>query len=241
MLRFITMCSEQSSTKKYIHIIDKLMMNSDLFYEIYVYDDNKGFNQFGNINCGTTIFLIENNNSISAEGLIKVIRDNYRMITAFIIIIDSSEDEELNEFIKNDSFLTEIIKDGEDVLEKLQKDLNNILEITNNKQVLNIICDKLLYRIPFSDIYYIEKELNGKRSKIVSKSGDYKIVKSLNDIQNSLNDRFYRSHQSAIINIDNVRKIDFENNKVIFDEGVSCDLLSRSFKRSLRANFTKCK
>ena len=44
---------------------------------------------------------------------------------------------------------------------------------------------------------------------------------------------FYKSHRSCLINIDNVRHIDFDNGVIFFDEKTT-NLLSRANKAKLK-------
>ena len=53
-------------------------------------------------------------------------------------------------------------------------------------------------------------------------------------LEEELDNRFFRSHQSAIVNLDNVERIDFENNVIIFNNDFTCSLLSRSAKKILK-------
>ena len=86
---------------------------------------------------------------------------------------------------------------------------------------------------------YIEKELKSKKSIIITKYGKFHLFKSLNELEEELDNRFFRSHQSAIVNLDNVERIDFENNVIIFNNDFTCSLLSRSAKKEIKKKHTK--
>ena len=50
----------------------------------------------------------------------------------------------------------------------------------------------------------------------------------------NLDDRFYLSHRSCLINTDKVRKIDWKNSVIYFENGISISLLSRDRKKGLK-------
>ncbi len=243
MLKFITLSENKDNSEKYISIINKMMMNLDLYYEVYNFESESS--EFINIceeNFGTNIFIIEDSENLSAERLVRLIKKEYKMVAAFIVVVGKEHILSLNNLVFDYSFLIDVIKDDVDICINLENDIRRILNILEvKKPVLNVFCDKLLYRISFNDIYYIEKQLNGKKAIIVTKMGKFHLFKSLNELQEMLDDRFFRSHQSAIINIENVKVIDFEKNKIIFNDEIVCPLLSRSFKKQIRKVYTtKC-
>ena len=242
MVKFITITKSKDSKEQYENIINRVMMKLDLYYELKQYEkEEAGLIEICKENCGTNIFIIEDSEQISAERIVKLIKKEYKMVAAFIVIIGEDKETRLERLVFEHSFLIDVIRKNEDIEINLENDIKRILDILDaKKQVLNIINDKLLYRVPYSDIYYIEKELKGKKSIVKTKYGNFHLFKSLSELEEDLDGRFFRSHQSAIINLDNVEKIDFENNLIIFNDDISCALISRRFKKFLRKIFTKC-
>ena len=234
MVKFITIAKNKEVNNSFENIINVVMMKLDLYYEVNKYEDDK-FKEKCKNNCGTNIFIIEDSEDISAERIVKMIKKEYKMVAAFIVIVGKEEESRLEKLVFDHSFLIDVIKDNEDLDINLENDIKRILDILDaRKQVLNVINDKLLYRISYSDIYYIEKELKSKKSIIITKYGKFHLFKSLNELEEELDNRFFRSHQSAIVNLDNVERIDFENNVIIFNNDFTCSLLSRSAKKILK-------
>ncbi len=238
MIRFVIM-SSNSISKKYNNLVDKLMMDTNLHYETYIFNDNnKNFDEFCSNTYGSNIFIIENESINTAEVIYKI-RDTYKFYEAFIIVIDSNKKLNSNEIMKKYSLLCEIIQE-EKVEEKLFDDLSYILNIIYNRhKVITFTYEKNLYKVPYRDILYIEKELNGKKCMIVCKHKTYTTYKSLIEIEKELDERFVKSHQSALININKVKRIDFAENKIIFDDKFECNLLSRNMKKKIKNMFTK--
>ncbi len=239
MLSFVII-SSKSNQSNYNDIIHKKLINDDIYYDIHNFTNaNKGFNELCKINSLTNIFILENSKEINAEQIIDMIRNNYKLNKAFIIIINLKASDIQN--LKKYPFYTDIINKNDNLTEKLESDIKIMLKLSENKnEFFTIIKDKLLYRIPYSDILYIEKELNGKKSIIVTKTQKFFVLKSLNELQKNMDSGFRRTHQSAIVNMENVQEIDFENNKIILKNNVECYLLSRSFKKELRGHNSKC-
>lgn len=241
MIKYVLLSENKENKEDYENIIDRIMIKIDMYYEVHKYEvEKEEFKKLCEDNCGTNIFIIEDSEEINAERLVRLIKNEYKMVAAFIIIIGKKDKSKLNSLVFDHSFLIDIIKNNEELKDNLENDIKRILDILcGREQSLNVINDKLLYRIPYKDIYYIEKELYGKKAIIVTKFGEFHIYKSLNSIEEVLDERFYRSHQSAIINIDNVKVFDFKENKIIFTEDIVCPLLSRSFKKQARKVLTK--
>ncbi len=237
MLNFIILSNGSKNEGKYVNSIERVMINLDIGYEIHKFNDcNNSFINFCKDSYGTNIFILENKDTNYTNNTISLIKNEYELTKAFIIVIDK-EGQESN---ISSSFLIDVISET-NFEEHLQKDIKTVLEITEiDKNFLNIIQDKLLLRIPYNDIYYIEKELNGKKCTIVCKNKKYYVVKSLNEFQRILDSRFFRSHQSALINIEKVSVMDFENGIVQFEDNVKCNLMSRSFKKKMRKDYAKC-
>ena len=80
---------------------------------------------------------------------------------------------------------------------------------------------------------FIEKSLNDNSSVVVTKDGRYTIRKSIVHIAEELENIFFKTHRSCLVNLDNVKHVDFDKNIISFGH-VTTDLLSRAHKKSLR-------
>ena len=65
-------------------------------------------------------------------------------------------------------------------------------------------------------------------------SGEYKVTKSLSEIEVLLDNRFLRTHRSAIINVDKVVEYNVKTNTVIFFTGETTDLVARGKRKELK-------
>ena len=73
-----------------------------------------------------------------------------------------------------------------------------------------------------SEIKYIKRD--GMKVVFHTDTRDYEIYSSFNKIQNNLPDNFVRCHKSFIANINKINNIEPVENKIIFDNDISCDI-----------------
>lgn len=89
-------------------------------------------------------------------------------------------------------------------------------------------------RIPFDDITYIEKESMVKRCIIHTIKNKYYITSSLSSILEQLDGSFCRSHQSCIINLNNIKKINLSNNMILFKNDEMTDMVNCKMKKEIK-------
>lgn len=91
-----------------------------------------------------------------------------------------------------------------------------------------------VYRIPYNQICYIEKEPIIKRCIIHTYTSDYCITGTLNGLMKKLEGDFFRSHQSCIVNVSNIKQIDNVTNTINFGKGITTDMLTNDHKKELK-------
>ena len=101
--------------------------------------------------------------------------------------------------------------------------------------ILTFTYNHVVYRIPYNSIYYIEKEPLIKRCIIYTTNGKFFISRSINWLENVLEYGFIRTHQSCIVNIDNIKNIDFVSNVITFKNGMSTNLLANKKKKEVKS------
>ncbi len=88
-----------------------------------------------------------------------------------------------------------------------------------------------VYRIPYNDINYIEKESNIKRCIIHTINNIYYISLPITKIEELLKDIFIRTHQSCIININNIKEM--TKNEIKFYNDDTTNLINKDMKNRL--------
>ena len=155
------------------------------------------------------------------------------MYFSFIVIIDKNGVLSYEKIKKENSFMIDLLK--EDEFSRLKYDVRYIYNSTlTRKKILTVIFDSQIYNLAYEDILYIEKERNSKKSIIHTKTDIVYTTKTLTDLEDLLDERFFRTHQSAIINLDNVKMIDPSKNYLLFNNDEKCFYLSRDKKKKLK-------
>ena len=91
-----------------------------------------------------------------------------------------------------------------------------------------------IYKIPYKDILFKEKENNLNHSIIYTKNEKIKVNSTIKAIEEQLGSpRFFKTHRSCIINLDNVTKYQYNKNNIYFNS-IKTSLISRDKKQILK-------
>lgn len=212
----------------YKKTIFELMCYSSLTYNVLSFRNDNLDNVFGN-----KIYLInvDSFNKGGTDFALKI-RTSGDWMSPIIFISLTDERELFN--CANLLILGYLFKkdmNGDKLLDLLRI----ALKINSCKKIFSFTMKKDLYQVPYEDILYIEKNLNDNSSVIVTKEKDYIIRKSIVNLEKEfLNEEtFYKTHRSCIVNVMNIRKVNFEEGIISFNK-CQIDLLSRANKKGLK-------
>lgn len=118
--------------------------------------------------------------------------------------------------------------------DRLIDDIKLAISIFAKQTFFTFKYNHTIYRIPYRDICYIEKESTVKRCIIHTMDGNYYITESVSSILSHLSSSFCRIHQSCIINFDNVRKYNLSTNMIVFNNGDMTDMISSKMKNVVK-------
>lgn len=237
-MNFIIYEDEIEYSKRYKNAIHKLFGKLTLNYEIIEINE---YNEQTEIIMdkidGNKIYILD----IEVSGksgleLARKIRKKGDWTSPIIIV--TSHDEFRNVGYTGKILMLDFISKNGDLKSNLYKSLQTALEINLTNKAISYTNKGELYYIPHQDILYIEKSLNDNTSNIVTKNNAYAIRKTIKELENELIQyiSFIKTHRSCIINISNVKHIDFDNNIISFINK-EIDLLSRSHKKDLKERF----
>lgn len=234
-MNFIIYEDEKDYAARYKKVIHKLLMATNFNYElIEISEYNETTEAELDKICGNKTYILD----IEVPGkngleLARSIRKNGDW-TSPIIIVTSHDEFKTVGYTGKILMLNFISKSGE--LEKqLFDSLETALEINLANKSLRYTNKGELYNIPYQDILYIEKSLNDNTSNIVTKSHIYNIRKTIKELEEELSNSidFFKTHRSCIVNLKNVKHIDFDKNIIKF-VNKNIDLISRSNKKALK-------
>jgi len=151
-----------------------------------------------------------------------------------IIIMVTSHTELGYEALKAQIMLLDFISKYDECTSKLEKVLKKALLKVNSRKVLKFNSEGITFIIHIEDILYVTKDTIDRKSIIKTTKNEIVVNKTLNSIKEILDDRFYESHRSCIINIEKVDKIDWRNSIIYFENGDSIDMIARDRKKGLK-------
>ena len=214
-------------------VIDKVLMNQEYDYDVIEF--SKFDPSFKKKIQGSThkiyILDIEVKDSISGIDIARKIREND---WESIIIFVTSHNELGYQALKARIMLLDFISKYDDFENDLESILRKSLSLINSKKTIKFDSEGTSYIIHLSDILYIEKDTVDRKCIIKTTYNEIVVNKTLNYMIQNLDDRFYLSHRSCLINTDKIRKIDWKNSVIYFESGISTSLLSRDRKKGLK-------
>lgn len=234
-MNFIIYEDEKEYSTRYINVIHKLLGTTNLNYKITEINEYNETSEklLKEIDGNKTYILdieVAGKNGLELARKIRKTGD----WTSPIIIVTSHEEFKNVGYTGKILMLNFISKNGP--LERdLSETLEVALEINMANKSLRYTNKGELYYISHQDILYIEKSLNDNTSNIVTKNHTYNIRKTIKELEEDLSNdiHFLKTHRSCIVNLTNIKYIDFENNIISFGKKET-DLLSRSNKKALK-------
>lgn len=235
MINFIVYDHEFVFLKRYENTISKLMMPTNLTYKIIKFDcfDDNTYKELAKLD-GTNIYIL--GVEVPSKSGIEVAKE----IRSFgdwssPIIMVTNQEEFHNAECTGKILMLDFISKKRNVEKKLRETLLVALEIVSQQKVFSFFVRGEMFRIPYQDILYIEKNINDSSSTIVTKKSSYQIRNTIHKLEELFSDdnNFFKSHRSYIVNIKNIRHIDFEKGLISFEQNKSA-LLSRANKKMLR-------
>ena len=235
MIKFIIYEDNDVMAKNYVRIIKKFMFNKHINYKVPI------FNEFSD----SMMDLIKNNDDYKKVYLLDVevpkmdgidlareIRNRGDWKSQIMII--TADDKKDYFLLTNRLMLLNFILKSN--LEKeLLLSLDAVHKIFFNDMVLSFKYNSEIFNIFYNDIYYIEKNINDNSSTVVTKNNQYTIRNSINALMKKLgdDDRFFKSHRSCIVNVNNILEYDINKNIVKFSNR-EINLIARNKKRELK-------
>lgn len=234
-MNFIIYEDEKDYAKRYKNAIHKLLVSTNLKYkiiEINAYNE-KTEEELDKIEGNKSYILDIEVPGKSGLELARNIRKKGDW-TSPIIIITSHEEFKTVGYTGKILMLNFISK-ADDLEKQLADSLETALEINMANKSLCYSNKGELFYIPYQDILYIEKSLNDNTSNIVTKSHIYNIRKTIKELEEELSNTidFIKTHRSCIVNLKNIKHIDFENNIIKF-ANKETNLISRTHKKALK-------
>ena len=243
MINYIICVDDIKKLYFYKEIIQKIMRRNNLVYDVHhilnLYKKNEQL--ICNNICGKKIFIFDYDNSnIDMLNYAKDIRNLGDDSSQIIVVLDKNLNNSINLIEARKLYLLDIIFYDDSFNKNFNMYLEIDISILNRDKALCFKYNNELFHILYNDIYYIEKNLYNNDSTIITKDNKYRINLSINKLMEILGRdyRFFKSHRSCIVNLDNVVSFDISNSIIKF-KNMAIDLVSRTNKKILKEKLTE--
>lgn len=235
MLNFIVCEDDKVFQQEVKHQIEKFMMKSDINYRVYLFDDyGSEFEKAVKDELGFKIYFLdiktEYGSGLDAARFIREENDDWNSI----LVVITAYSEYRFDALTSRLYLLDFINKLDNCNKRIQSVLEIIMKSYSSRdKSLSYEYNYMVNKIAFRDILYIEKEQNSKRCIVHTSYEQYKVPKTLAEVETSLDDRFLKVHRSLIANLDKIKKYDVKNNVILFKDGSETNLISRDKKKEL--------
>ena len=215
---------------KNINCIRISLLNYDLEYRISKFDRYTDMLDEIIKNNIKKIYIIDITNGESFDIVFKIREYDYDSI---IILVSSDNREDIN-LIKDRLMILDLVYCNSRYEDRLIDDIGIAVSIMDKHKEFVFKYKRVLYRVPFNEITYIEKEPEIKRCIIHTIKSTYVMTGTLNYIMEQLDSNFVRTHQSCIVNLNNIKRIELGKNMIIFKNDDKTDMLNIKMKREIK-------
>ena len=238
MIRFIICDDNEEAVNKASIAINKSMMNYSYEYRIDKFNSyNNELNKIINSSKDQKIYIldIELPKISGLEIASKIRKTDWKSTIIFV----TAHPECKNDIFYSRLLALDFISKYKFYEERLKETIDVAIDTLGSGKVLIFEYHHTTYRIPYEDILYVEKMNSQRKCLIATKTGGTFTVKAnIGDIYQTLGKGFYQSHKSCIVNIHEIKMVDYSNNIITFKNDETTDLLSNRMKRGLKEYIT---
>ena len=234
MIKFIICDDNKEALEIAGKSVTKAMMNYDIEYKVLKFTkyDSKLKEQIKD-ELNTKIYILDIELPI-VSGL-EIASEIREMDDDSIIIFVTAHPE-----CKNDIFYSRLeARDYSSKYyryeERIEETIQHIMKKRYRKNTFTYTYNHVYNNLLYKEINYIEKEQLQNRCIIHLVNKEEKTVsKTILTIKKELSPMFFQSHKSCLVNLDNIKYIDYAKYTIYFKNGESTNLLSFEARKELR-------
>ncbi len=234
MIKFIVCEDNVNTLERTGQTITKTMMKYDTDYKVYKFT---GYNEKlkeliteeGNIKVYILDIEMEGKTGLEIASEIREIDDD-----SYLVFVTSHPE------CKDDIFysrleIVDYISKHNRYQERIGETVEHIMTKIYRKKYLRFSYNHTYSRVPLKEINYIEKLPIQSKCAIHLTNGKEKYASStLIKLEEGLEPLFFRTHKSCIINLSNVKYIEYNKNTIYFKNGDSTSLMTPHARRELK-------
>jgi len=234
MLDIVVYEDNKNFMTKNINSINLALSNCDIDYRIHKYSSyTEELDEVIKTGVGGKIYILD----VEVDGVsgLEVATKVREYDWDSIIIIATAFDKYKDDVFYIRLMVLDFISKYSGYEKRLIDAIRTAISVIDKHRVFTFKYNHVVYRIPYNQICYIEKEPIIKRCIIHTFNNKYYITGSINGLLTQLTGDFCRTHQSCIVNLNNVKRIDLSTNTIIFKNNEKTDMLTDKMKKEVKS------
>ena len=232
MINFI-ICDDVKQYRDMVeHIVDSFMMKNKIEYKTHVFEDyDSEFVKIVESKLSFKIYILDiETPTKSGIDIARLIRN--KDVDSVLIFLTGHQ--ELGHVVmKNDFLFLSYINKFDDCEQRLKKSLDKALQLLKVKSIIRFKDNGVIYTIPQDDILYITRDSVERKCIIITDYSEFKVGKTLNELEEIVNDNFIKTHRACLMNSKRILSFSKSQKEVVFDNGMTSDLISTRFNKEL--------
>ena len=232
MINFI-ICDDVKQYREMVeHIVVSYMMKNKLEYKTHIFKDyDSDFLKIVKSKLSFKVYILDiETPTRSGIDIARLIRN--KDVDSVLIFLTGHQ--ELGHVVmKNDFLFLSYINKFDDCKKRLTKSLDKALQMFKIKSVIRFKDNGVVYTIPQDDILYITRDSVERKCIIVTDYSEFHVGKNLTELEEEVNDNFVKTHRACLMNTKRILSFSKSQKEVVFDNGMTSDLISTRFDKEL--------
>lgn len=232
MINFIIYNSSEKYLNRIKNKIENELIKYDISYKCYLFDKyDEELEKIIESNLGFKAYFLDyDQKSKTGLKLIKKIRQTQEDWCSFITVTTNTEEQlEFNRFC-----ILDFISKKDPFENRISLNIERVIKAYGGREnCLTYEYNRIIYKIPLSQILTIEKEKDAKRCVITTEYDQCIIPKNLTDAYKMLDQRFLKTSRSMVVNLKKIKIYDSVNNRITFMNNYVVHNISRDNKKAL--------
>jgi two-component system response regulator AgrA len=103
--------------------------------------------------------------------------------------------------------------------------------LESSRKALPIKISSRIFSVPFDEIVFIETLSGSHKVRVHTCNTIYETYHKLNDLEEGMDDRFFRCHKAYLVNREHIRKIDKKARVIYMSDGSTCPVSARLVRK----------
>lgn len=233
MIKFIICEDNLDTLERTSQTVTKSMMKYDIEYKVYKFpkytNELKKLNENGNVK----IYILDVElPGISGLEIASEIREDD---DDSIIIFATAHPDYRDDIFYSRLSAIDYIPKQQLYQERLQNTIEYVIDKKYKNKSISIISKHNHCKILYKEINYIEKCQMQNKCIIHLVDGETKeVITSITKMKEQLGNTFFQTHKSCLVNLKNIKNIDYSNCIITFQNGDKTTLFAVATKKELR-------